>query len=336
MISPLSVRPWAFLFFLFSGCTPPTLDTEDPLLERSEQNVGTPLAALDIPSDYHGPIDPQWPLSRSDDVAIELSANRLVLRRLESNEWKKPKGAPLITVDISGVHAEEGRIGGFDYMEVVLGHTDGPDEALPLVVLLHGRGGRPTIPEGPHLFDQPVRLFIPRGPDHLKDGYHWLATWTNSGKDELLARSLAARTDQLVVAIKAFRELRPTQGKPIVVGFSQGGILSYGLAMRHPKDFSAAFPISGWLPPALLPQKLDESFSYPFIHALHGSEDLIVPTMKDRDSILSLRRLGIFAEFTELPGVGHVVTPEMNEIVRKWVHQVARSFVASRADDVDE
>jgi phospholipase/carboxylesterase len=181
-----------------------------------------------------------------------------------------------------------------------------------------------------------VRLFIPRGPDRLKDGYNWLATWTNSGKDELLARSLAARTDQLVVAIEAFRALRPTQGKPIVVGFSQGGILSFGLAVRHPKYFSAAFPISGWLPPSLLPKQLDENITYPFIHALHGSEDVIVPTMKDRDSILSLRRLGIFAEFTEVPGVGHTVTPEMNEIVRKWVHQMARSFVVSRAQAADK
>lgn len=324
---------WVFSVFVLMGCSPPTLETDDPLLEKPVVGRGTEIPALNVPSSYHGPIDPQWPPSRSDDLAVELSANRLVLERLESSEWKKPEGAPLITVDTSGVRAEEGRIGGFDYMEVVLGHTDGPGEALPLVVLLHGRGGRPTIPESPYLSDQPLRLFIPRGPDPLKGGYNWLATWTNAGMDELLARSLAARADQLVIAIQAFRELRPTLGKPIVVGFSQGGILSFGLAVRHPKYFSAAFPIAGWLPPSLLPKRVDESIVYPYVHALNGGADTIVPTKKGRDSIRLLKQLGVRAEYTEVPGVGHAVTPEMNETVRLWVRNVARSFSVSDLHD---
>lgn len=284
----------------------PTTPDKAPLVPIAEQ--------LDIPPDYEGPIDPQWPPTHAADLEVELKAARIIRRALKRGE--RPPREQLLDGDTNGVYADEGRIGGFDYIEVVLGPMAHPDEVMPLLILLHGRGGRPTIPKGPYLTTRPIRVFIPRGPDPLQGGFNWLATWTNSGKYELLSRSLVGRVDQLMPAIEAYAKLRPTEGKPIVAGFSQGGILSYALAIRYPAQFEAVFPIAGWLPPGLLPTAKMPGVKYPFIHAFHGGSDTVVPTEKGRASVQALRKAGIAIEYSEFPGVGHEVTPEINQSVR--------------------
>ncbi len=268
---------------------------------------------------YQGPIDPQWPPADPTSQEVELKASKLVRKQLEAGKPLSALESPLVAGDHPGIYVEEGRIGGFDYVEVILGPMTHPDEPMPLVILIHGRGGRPHIPEGPYETKQPLRLFLPRGPDHLNGGYNWLATWTNSGEIELLTRSLSARVDDLMPAIEAFAELNPTIGKPVLAGFSQGGILSFALATRYPSRFKAVFPISGWLPPALVPEAREGGVDYPLIHALHGSDDTTVPTEKDRETVVALRAVGIEVEYTEIPGVAHVVTPEMNHMVRGWI-----------------
>lgn len=266
-----------------------------------------------------GPLDPQWPPVHPASHEDELKASELVRAQLEAGKPLPALEEPLVQGDHPGIYVEEGRIGGFDYVEVIVGPMLHPDEPMPLVILIHGRGGRPHIPEGPYPTEKPFRLWLPRGPDPLDGGYNWLATWTNSGEIDLLTRSLAARADELMPAIEAFARLNPTIGKPVVAGFSQGGILSFALATRYPSQFKAAFPIAGWLPPALIPQARDHGPDYPFIHALHGSDDITVPTAKGRDTVAALKDLGIHIEYTEVPGVAHVVTPEMNQLVRSWI-----------------
>ena len=274
---------------------------------------------LEVPPGYDGPIDPDWPPSHAASLDEELKVSRILKRHKKNGTIPPIEG--ILPGDTPDVYAEEGRIGGFDYIEVILGPRKSIDEPLPLVVLLHGRGGKPTIPKGPYLTNRAIRLFIPRGPDHLKGGYNWLATWTNSGKTELLARSLAGRVDQLMPAIIAFRELRPTAGLPIIVGFSQGGILSFGLAIRHPNEFSAVFPISGWLPTELMPAHKHPNDKYPYLHVMHGADDKVVPTQKARESVERLRKFGLQVKYTEIPDTAHVVSPKMSKMVRAWVRK---------------
>lgn len=304
----------------------PIREPAPPEVTQAVTEPPTQLAALSadpvasdmhLPAGYQGPIDPEWPPSHPADLEIELKAARILRRTLKRGA--RPPRESLLEGDAPGVFAEEGRIGGFDYIEVVLGHEAHPDEEMPLVILLHGRGGRPRIPQGPVPADLALRLFIPRGPDPLQGGFNWLATWTNSGKLELLSRSLAGRVDQLMPAIEAFSRLRPTRGKPIVAGFSQGGILSFALATRYPEQFSAAIPIAGWLPPGMLPTEKKAGASYPLIHAFHGQKDMTVPTEKGRMTVEALRSIGIAVEYTEVPGVGHDVSPEINQQVRREI-----------------
>lgn len=282
----------------------------------------TPVEDLPIPDDFAGPIDPEWPPSHPADLEVELHAGRLLRERQDKGERVNPK-VPLFEGDYSNVYASQGRIGNFDYIESIVGDVESIDAELPLVVLLHGRGGRPSIPYAGMAGDPPVRVFSPRAPDKLgKDGFTWFATWSTSGQTELLARSIVGRADELAPAIQAYSKLRPTRGKPIVAGFSQGGILTYALVTRYPQLFAAAFPVAGWIPEANLPKPPKKGSTYPLIHAMHGTIDETVPFADGRATVEALGRLGIKVEFTEVPGVAHVVTPEMGQTVRGWIGNV--------------
>lgn len=275
------------------------------------------------PPDFTGPIDPEWPPSHPGDEYLRREASRLFREGLEAHRLHGT--AESRKASSTNLFVEEGKIGAFHYLEVIMGRITSPDDPMPLVVVLHGRGGKPTIPAQSFRDQLPLRFFIPQAPDRKGNGYTWLATYTQSGQTQLLTRSLSARVDQLAPAIFAFQRLRPTLGKPIVTGFSQGGILSFALATRYPSRFAAAFPLAGWLPPALYPDH-NAKQKFPYIYAQQPAHDTIIPAEKARATVKALRARGLRVDYRESPG-GHKVTPAMDEEVRRATrHYLAGYF----------
>ncbi|MBC7174516.1 MAG: hypothetical protein H5U40_18875 [Polyangiaceae bacterium] len=207
--------------------------------------------------------------------------------------------------------AREGELAGLRYLEVVFGEGVDPDSELPLLVALHGRGDRPRVPGAP--FDRlgrPVRVVMPAGPDRLGDGFAWIPYYVLQGRTAELAGSARVAGALLADFLRAFMAERPTFGSPLVSGFSQGGILTWVLAVEHPELIEAAFPLSTWLPPPLLPRPgLDRS--YPRIRSLHGEDDRTIPLGPTLESIHALRGGGVVVDFEVFPGVEHYISRDM-------------------------
>ncbi len=303
--------------------------------EKKQEEAPPPAPPLEprkevvVPKDFHGPIDPEWPPSHPADLAVELEASRLFRETVAA----RPKGlgkpvGKMSEDDTLGLYVERGKIGDFEYLEVIVGPLRDPDAPMPLVVFLHGRGGKARVPSAPFSSEKPFRMFIPQSPDKLGSGYTWLATWTNSGETQLLSRSISARADQLAPVIEAFRRSNPTIGKPILVGFSQGGILSFALTTRYPARFSAAFPMASWLPPALYPAP-KKGQKFPYIYAQHGGADRTVPVEKGRETVRGLRARGLRVDYRELAGVGHIVTKGMETSMSQGVERILDALASA-------
>jgi phospholipase/carboxylesterase len=99
-----------------------------------------------------------------------------------------------------------------------------------------------------------------------------------------------------------------TKGKPVVAGFSQGGALSFVVAVRHPEAVRAAIPVSGWLPTGLLPRPGAEVAP---IRALHGGADTLVELDPTNEAVASLVDRGADASIEVFPRVGHAFTRQM-------------------------
>jgi phospholipase/carboxylesterase len=109
--------------------------------------------------------------------------------------------------------------------------------------------------------------------------------------------------------VRQIVQQKPTAGKPVFVGFSQGAILTFSLCVRDPDLMNAAFPMSGTLPIGMEPATWPSDTPEPTILAFHGDLDEIVPVGLDRNSIARLRALGVPASLTELPQLVHALGP---------------------------
>jgi phospholipase/carboxylesterase len=180
----------------------------------------------------------------------------------------------------------------------------GAEDREPLVIALHGLGDRPEsfvrVFDG---FAAPARVVAPHSATAYYDGYSWFPF--RKGDPDSSAPGIANAAEQLERFAAGVAKKRPTAGRPIVTGFSQGGALSFALAARHPDSFSAAFPLSGWFPPALWPT--EKPRNAPPIVVFHGTADSLVPINRMRPAATRLAELGFTIDVRELDGVGHAI-----------------------------
>ena len=216
-------------------------------------------------------------------------------------------------------------LAGLRYREYVSGGAEA-DANLPMVILIHGLGDNPESFEGlVQGFDTPARFIIPRGFDSHGRGWSWFAYRGSEQGVEETAAGIAASADKLAPAIEALSQARPTQGKPVVSGFSQGGMLSFTLAVRHGELLSAAYPIGGWLPEPLWPADASQAGSCPPILAFHGEEDERVPLAPTRAGVEHMRGLGYEVELRTYSGLGHSINRELHaELMQAFRTQLQR------------
>jgi phospholipase/carboxylesterase len=192
-----------------------------------------------------------------------------------------------------------------------------PDEALPVVVALHGYGGSPE--QLTAMFDGfPVRarVLLPRGPMRVAQGWGWFAF---SGSDDGIAPRLAQAAEGVLREVASRTRGRASCGRPIVVGYSQGGFLAWALAARSPAVFAAAFPMAGMLPPTLHPTSAPPDA--PRVVAFHGESDEVVEIGNDLRTQARFEQVGFRATLRRYPGVGHarpvqIVSDVRDELVR--------------------
>ena len=261
-----------------------------------------------------GTIEVRWPAT--SPVARELARQPVPDDATE---------LPLPPTEVApGVRVRNGEVHDLSYFEVVLGDADF-DDALPLVVLLHGRGDRPRIPGGPFSgVPIPMRLVIPRGPLRLGAGFAWMLASVTHGKADVLSDALWQRTHHLAALIDTLQRTLPTLGRPIVAGFSQGALLAFSLALHRPDVVGGAFPLAGWVPPGLMPAFPVAPEFRVSIRSVHGVDDPVMPVAPTRDVVAMLRALEWEVELVEFEGVGHVMSAEMNATFEAWLEAALR------------
>lgn len=229
-------------------------------------------------------------------------------------------GPPLpAPVDEAGYRVRQGSAEGLYYLEVVIGDADF-DDPLPMLVMIHGRGGSAQIPGGPFLgLSHPVRVIVPQAPDRLGSGWEWLPVYVGQGLVDRLSSTLFQTANRLASMLRTVAAERPTVGKIIVSGFSQGGLLALTLGLYHDDLVGHAFPLSCWLPPPLEPPYRRGDLDYPRIRAMHGTSDTIIPITPTRALFDRLHERGFDVELVEFEGVAHTMSGEENELFHHWL-----------------
>lgn len=217
--------------------------------------------------------------------------------------------------DTHGIAHRVHQVAGLKVIEVVIG--DVPFDAdLPIVMQIHGRGDHVRLPGARRDREQPVRLLLPEAPDRYRSGFSWSPVSVTEGRTRELSRALRLQSSRLVHVLRYFKSLRPSRGDPVITGFSQGGMLSFALAVLYPEDVGTSLPVAGWLPPQLTPRRVTDASLYPSIHALHATNDPVVRVGPTRRSVRRLQQLGLDADLAEIIASGHSWTPELRDAHR--------------------
>jgi phospholipase/carboxylesterase len=196
--------------------------------------------------------------------------------------------------------------------ELVTGGAS-PEDDLPVIVAIHGLGDSPAgFAPVFDRFTARTRVVIPRAPHPYGGGFAWFAARTQDGDVDRLARELDRATETIE---RLLAELSAKHGTtPVLTGFSQGGMLSFAIAAKHPERIKAAVPVAGWLPDHLLPKT--KPAKPPLVRAMHGTLDPVVPLSLDRQTCERLRALGWDVELLTYEGIDHSVSLEMH---RTWM-----------------
>ena len=212
------------------------------------------------------------------------------------------------------------------FVEIVTGGAHAGDE-LPLIIALHGRGDTAEA-FAPLFRDLPVRarVAVLRPPHAWGRGQAWfIGGWGHADKRAAIAAELLAHADRVAATAEAIRTSRPTRGKPVVMGFSQGGMLTWAVALKHPRAFAAAFPAAGFLFPEMLEQTRVDGPAMPPIVAFHGGVDPLVSVDDDRRGVRLLEKRGVRVDLRVYPGVQHELPPVLvNDLFAALSRALAR------------
>jgi len=104
-----------------------------------------------------------------------------------------------------------------------------------------------------------------------------------------------------------------------LLGFSQGSILSYAVALSYPEKIRNVVALSGYVNQGILKDGFENNdFSRLDFYCSHGSVDQVIPVTWARKTKPFLDDLGIKNSFSEFP-VGHGVAPQNFFELKDWL-----------------
>ncbi|MDG1573021.1 alpha/beta fold hydrolase [Robiginitalea sp. M366] len=193
----------------------------------------------------------------------------------------------------------------------------------PALIMLHGYGSNEEdlFSFAPELPDDLFVISL-RAPYSLQPfGHAWYAIHfeAEQGKWNDTAQAIDSREALNAFLEEAVNAYDLDAERVSLLGFSQGSILGYALALSYPEKIRSLVALSGYLDPAMLGEGYREKdHSHLEIYASHGQLDMVIPPAWAQQAAAFLTEMGIEHRYEEFP-VGHGVSPENFHAFRTWL-----------------
>lgn len=200
----------------------------------------------------------------------------------------------------------------------------GQQAKYPALILLHGYGSneQDLFSFAPEL-DPDAYVFSLRAPHDMGMGsFAWYAIHFDADESKFsdIPQAVASR-DLIVETIQQLCAEYPIDAADItLIGFSQGCILSYAVALSYPELIRRVVAMSGYFDPKMAVNSFADN---PAIKQLsffssHGSSDQVVPVQWGQKAAQTIKDLEIPCVYKEYP-VGHGVAPQNFFDLRDWL-----------------
>lgn len=196
-------------------------------------------------------------------------------------------------------------------------------ENAPVIIMLHGYGSNEA-----DLFsfseELPEEVFIisARAPYPLPPyGNAWYAIHWDGNSDKFSDDEQAVSSREMISAfIDEVIATYPVNPENVsIIGFSQGTILGYSVALSYPEKVKNLIGLSGYINEGILKENYQKNdFSGLSVYQSHGTADQVIPVQWARKSKAIIEPLKIDYQYSEFP-VGHGVSPQNLQEVKQWL-----------------
>ena len=198
----------------------------------------------------------------------------------------------------------------------------------PLILLLHGYGSNEQ-----DLFsfasELPEEYYViaARAPYDLQYGsYAWYAINFDGDQNKFSDHVQAMQSRDLIATfIDELIQNYPIDAKQVaLLGFSQGTILSYAVALSYPEKVQRVIALSGYLNEEIIaPDYKNNDFSNLQMFVSHGSVDQVIPVSWAKKAPGILSSLNIPNTYQEYQ-VGHGVAPQNFADLKNWLEKTKK------------
>jgi len=196
-------------------------------------------------------------------------------------------------------------------------------EKNPLLLLLHGYGSNEE-----DLFsfasELPEEYYVvsARAPYDLQPyGHAWYAITFDADQNKFSDDDQAIESRDLIARFinELVAELPIDSENVTLIGFSQGTILSYAVALSYPEKIKRVVALSGYLNEGILASGYEtKDFKNLKMYISHGTQDQVIPVDWARKAPEALKNLGIAVDYKEYP-IGHGVSPQNFHDLKNWL-----------------
>jgi phospholipase/carboxylesterase len=205
-------------------------------------------------------------------------------------------------------------------------------KARAAVIWLHGLGANghdfePIVPELHLPAEYAIRFVFPHAPAMpvtVNNGYvmpAWYDITEMSIGHEIDAEGLLRSADAIRVLIDREIDRGVDSRSVVIAGFSQGGAVSYQVALSYPEPLAGLLALSAYFATAGSIQPHSANADLP-IRIYHGTADPIVPESLGRESRDELVKLGFQPEYKTYPMQHAVCGEEIADIssaLQEWL-----------------
>jgi phospholipase/carboxylesterase len=215
-----------------------------------------------------------------------------------------PKAVPTEEVPPESLAPVAQKTKELDYLVALTGDVSA-EAAAPMLVLIHGYGGTPEkMLKSFENLPGPARVVSLRGDPTPRRGFVWFPVRVQDPDIERLASGLTHAGARIAKQLEVLVERYPTLGRPVIAGFSQGGMLAVELGLKHPERVGASIVLSGYYPPLSYPTEGPGEWSPPFF-SVHGTADPVLPIAAMREAIAAIEGRGYNVKHWEYEGMEH-------------------------------
>lgn len=199
------------------------------------------------------------------------------------------------------------------------------DKKAPVLLMLHGYGSNEedlfSFAEG---LPESLCIISARAPYALEPfGNAWYAINFDAEKGKWSddEQAIASREKIIGFIKEACEAYHLNHGEVSLLGFSQGTILSYAVALSYPSKIKNVIALSGYINESILTENYDNlNHTNLNIYASHGQVDQVIPLEWAQKAPELLKKLGISFVFEEFP-IGHGVSQQNFYSFRKWLEK---------------